>query len=87
MTKYRSFVICHWSFVIGDAMSSPAAALEPKHACKMCGKPFDPEEGQEICDDCRARRTMLWIVCLVALLICVIAAPLLIQRFSNPRPP
>ena len=66
-------------------MSSAAAELKPKLACKVCGKPFDPEKGQEICDECQARRTMLWIVGIVVLLTCIVALPLLVQFFSQPR--
>jgi hypothetical protein len=68
-------------------MSSAAAALKPKHACKACGKPFDPEEGQEICDECLARRKMMWVVGLVLLLICFVALPLLVQWINHEPPP
>jgi predicted nucleic acid-binding Zn ribbon protein len=68
-------------------MSSAAAEIKPKFACKACGKPFDPEEGQEICDDCQARRTMLWIIGVAVLLICFVLLPLMIQWLNPPVPP
>ena len=68
-------------------MSNPAGALKPKLPCKTCGKPFDPEEGQEICNDCQARRAFLWALGLVAaLLLLTVVLPMLIRYWSAPRP-
>jgi hypothetical protein len=68
-------------------MSSAAAELKPKHACKACGKPFDPEEGQEICDECQSRRATLWVIGLALLLIGLILLPLIVPLIFPPPPP
>ncbi len=67
-------------------MSSETVELEPKLACKICGKPFDPEEGQEICDDCQSRRMMLWVVGLFLIAICLAGLPWLASRLRTQRP-
>ena len=67
-------------------MSSAAAELDPKHACKACGKPFEPEKEQEICDDCRARRATLWIIALALLLAGLTLLPFIVRTLNPPRP-
>ena len=69
-------------------MSAAVAEIKPKYACKSCGKPFEPEEGQEICDDCQARRRLLWIVLLTLLLVCaLVGGPSLVRWWTAPPPP
>lgn len=67
-------------------MSSATAELKPKLACRICGKPFDPEEGQEICDDCQYRRTALWATCILLLIFMFVVLPMIVKRWSVPRP-
>jgi hypothetical protein len=64
-------------------MSSTAADLEPKHACRVCGKPFDPEKNQEICDECLARRAVLWAIGLALLVSSLLALPKLLHFFGG----
>jgi hypothetical protein len=64
-------------------MSAAALELKPKHACRACGRPFDPREGQQVCDECLARRTLFWVA---AAVLCIVTTLLAAARWWHVPP-